>query len=368
MNIIQLLNCFYREDLVTDLMANLINTEKKFANWFVEHVCQVSGSYKMVNAHTRVGLGKGIGTPDLIIELKNDSAAEKILVIENKLGALEGYEQTNRYASDQGKEKLFKALKISPVPIEFFFLTLDPFTLPKNTQFHKRDYQHFVDMKWDTLIQDPTAVLVMKDFSSYLKSFYAPILNVDLKDQIEKATTGLDSLQRKLLWIQVFQQSQSQFPESLKMHFGEVEGYGRNSAVFLFQKEEWKQNEFNGKELQANSINIHFEVTVNLVGSSPGKVSSFSVHYEPNPYKSKKTYEGIPGYEKYTMLRSKRTKAFHQSVLNSDFSNEVSLRNGSNSILFVPLNDHTTFEGLIEELLQKMKNIEPYIDFMLQIK
>ncbi len=25
MNIIQLLNCFYREDLVTDLMANLIN-------------------------------------------------------------------------------------------------------------------------------------------------------------------------------------------------------------------------------------------------------------------------------------------------------------------------------------------------------
>lgn len=105
-----------------------------------------------------------------------------------------------------------------------------------------------------------------------------------------------------------------------------------------------------------------------MIGSSPSKVSGFSVHYEPNPYKSKKTFEVIPSYEKYTMLRSKRKKAFHQSVLNSDFLNEASLRNGSNSILFVPLNDHTTFEGLIEELLQKMENIAPYIDYMLEIK
>ncbi len=104
MNTITLLNCFYREDVITDMIANLMNKEERFAKWFVETICELPCHDSEVIAKTRVGLGKGIGTPDLIIERKTETGTNMVIVIENKLGALEGVEQTNRYASDQGKE------------------------------------------------------------------------------------------------------------------------------------------------------------------------------------------------------------------------------------------------------------------------
>lgn len=63
MNTISLLNCFYREDVITDLIANLINYENKFANWFAEEMCHITDKEIKLKAYTRIGLGKGIATP-----------------------------------------------------------------------------------------------------------------------------------------------------------------------------------------------------------------------------------------------------------------------------------------------------------------
>jgi hypothetical protein len=114
------------------LISNLINNNEKFA----KTICNVSYKDAKFVSQTRIGLGKGIGTPDLVIERKVDSGTNLIMIIENKLGSLEGTEQTNRYASSEGKEKLYSLLKVErSVPIPFLFLTLGPYTPAESPSF-----------------------------------------------------------------------------------------------------------------------------------------------------------------------------------------------------------------------------------------
>lgn len=188
MNTFTLLGSFYREDVVTDFLASLINTEKRFSDWFMKNVCDTYLSKdEEVEACTRVGLGKGIGTPDLIIEKKIGSVTNMIIVIENKLRALEGVEQTNRYASEEGKKALIKELEVNySVPFKFLFLTLDPYTSASNNEFQKKDYTAFLDVDWSGYVRHPVAEQVLRDYSELLEEFYQPFSTVSLLIILQK--------------------------------------------------------------------------------------------------------------------------------------------------------------------------------------
>lgn len=366
MNTIALLNSFYREDVITDLISNLINTEEKFAKWFVSTICGFTDIDATFSAKTRVGLGRGIGTPDLIIERKEESDTNLLIVIENKLGALEGAEQTNRYASEEGIKKLYSAYKIDQnIPIKFLFLTLDSYTPAQNPFFDKKDYQDFIDVNWKEVIKDESARKVMSDYTSLLKEFYAPILSAKLTDNIEDITRSLNALQKKLIWIKMLQSVQEELPNQLMMTFGEAGGFGRNAAVFLFSKEEWIQNRFDGEKLLANSINIHFELSINLLRYS--KVSDFALHYEPNPYKPKKDYVSVSGYNNYELLREKRREYFHEVIKEWNQNKQFTLRNGSNSILKININKSEKFEDVVKELMTILEKLSPLVDDMVKL-
>ncbi|WP_409271513.1 PD-(D/E)XK nuclease family protein [Neobacillus sp. SCS-31] len=354
MNIIRLLNSFYREDVITDMIAYMINEDPGFAEWFTGTLCGQEQRYSKIKAYTRIGLGKGIGTPDLIIE-----SDEYILVIENKLGALEGTDQTNRYASEEGKMRLRSAFKKpETVPIHFYFLTLDPFTPATNPDFKKLDYKKFVGVDWGSIIQDTDAVKIMSDYSALLKEFYNPLQNAALSDSIAETTRELDVLQRKLIWIHMLQQAE--LPAGMEMTFGEAGGFGRNAAVFLFSKKEWRQERFNGKVLMAQSMNLHFELAINLLAGNTG--TDFSVHYEPHPYKPKKDYERVAGYKDYENLRKERARAFHELINQLDRKTKYRLRNGSNSILKINLGKTETFRDIIDEIVGAIGELSPLLE------
>lgn len=148
------------------------------------------------------------------------------------------------------------------------------------------------------------------------------------------------------------------------MTFGEAAGVGRSTAVFLFSKPEWKQDKFDGQVLLPTSANIHFELSVNLLGFS--KVNDF--HYEPNPYKPKKNYENVNGYPQYEELRAKRREVFHEAIKGIDCYSLLTQRTGSNSFLRISINENERFEDVIKQVVKIMNQITPVIDNILEIE
>ncbi len=265
------------------------------------------------------------------------------------------------------KNKLFSALEIEEdVPVQFLFLTLDPFTSAANLDFAKKDYRGFIDVDWNKFLKDEAAIMIMTDYSELLKDFYQPILEVKLVDDIGSTTKNLDSLQKKLIWIHTLQQANDQLPDGFKMKFGEAGGFGRNAAVFLFSKDNWKQGYFNGVRLSPRSANIHFELSIDLLNDRP--VSDFALHYEPNPYKPKNKYSTVEGYKEYELLRTKRRESFHRSVKELNEGSVFTLRTGSNSILRINIKDNKCFEEVVRELVERMEKLTPYIDEFLNIQ
>lgn len=364
MNTFTLLGSFYREDVITDFLANLINEEIAFADWFMKTICDTYLlDNEKVKARTRVGLGKGIGTPDLIIEKKNGlEETNMIIVIENKLGALEGVEQTNRYASEQGKNALIKELNLkNDVPFKFLFLTLDPYTPASNKEFQKQDYRAFLDVDWSNYVNHPVAELLLRDYSKLLNDFYQPVLNCKPTDYIAKTTEKLNGLQKKLIWINILQRTTKL--SHLTMTFGEAGGSGRSTAVFLFSKTGWKQDKFDGNILLPTSANIHFELAVNLLDYN--NVKDFHLHYEPNPYKPKDRYINVKGYSEYDKLRAKRREKFHEEIKKLTCYNILTPRTTSNSFLRIILNENERFEEVINQIATIMNQITPLIDDMI---
>ncbi|WP_409250671.1 PD-(D/E)XK nuclease family protein [Bacillus sp. SCS-153A] len=367
MNTFTLLNSFYREDVISDLICNLINHESEFARWFAREICEVSTANAGFAARTRIGLGRGIGTPDLVIERRVDAETNLIIVIENKLGALEGGDQTNRYASEEGINKLRSALNAPPsTAVVFLFLTLDLFTPAANPTFKKKDYQEFIDVNWDELIRDESARKVISDYTELLKEFYDPITTSKPTDIISAKYEEINSLQRKLIWIKMLQFFQGSLPNGLSMTFGEAGGFGRNAAVFLFSKEDWERNKFDGSKLTADSVSVHFELSIDLL--SINAVTDFAMHYEPNPYQPKKAYMKVDGYSDYVQLREQRIASFHHSINKLNQKKDYIKRNGSNSILKININKNDHFEDVIKELIANMEKLSPLVDEMLELK
>lgn len=120
-----------------------------------------------------------------------------------------------------------------------------------------------------------------------------------------------------------------------------------------------------GKKLVANSVHIHFELSIDLLNHC--KISDFSLHYEPNPYKPKKDYLPIKGYNEYNHLRKERVEYFHKAINSLNLKSSFKLRNGSNSILKFDLKNHKRFEDVLGEIISIMEEISPLVDDMLKV-
>lgn len=94
-NIFRVLGIQSREDCVSNALAYAFNTSLAYRRSFLRYICEKDpDQYNLRSCHafTRISTGAP-GIPDLVLALEN-SVCSEIVVIENKLKAEEGDDQT----------------------------------------------------------------------------------------------------------------------------------------------------------------------------------------------------------------------------------------------------------------------------------
>ena len=112
-NIMDILGVTYKEDIISNLLIHSLNNSVSFKTTSLENLVQLKNvSSYTVKAYTRIGTSMGI--PDIVIALKWDEVnCDKLIIIENKLKATEGYEQTKRYTNEKCISELYEKVELN---------------------------------------------------------------------------------------------------------------------------------------------------------------------------------------------------------------------------------------------------------------
>ena len=173
MNIFSILGIATREDVNTNLLIFAFNNSPRFRCHLLNKVdINLFDPEITWQAYPRVGLA-GIGVPDVIVGGKEDIGF--LIIIENKLTADEGDDQTVRYASPdsiQALTKRFFEKEPKKVHSYFLFLTLFPEMPAGSDDFRSITHRElFSDFEIDTSYHLQEKLIA--DWKSIITLFYA---------------------------------------------------------------------------------------------------------------------------------------------------------------------------------------------------
>lgn len=352
MNIFEALNIFYREDVISDFLKNCFEDSRHFLNKFLKSAdIQIDDNYnyKVIN---RMGLGKTIGTPDIVI-YETEKQIPKIIVIENKLGTGEGIEQTIRYESKMAQERILRRLNLEAAEFHFIFLTLDTTVLPGSSKFISIHYSSFLNDK--LTVTNASLNRLLEDFKEKLNDFYTPVSN-----PVKALTEGIpmDTVQRKICWQKILIKK-FRDDKNFDIGWGEVGGAGRNNFLFLISKPNWKSSESFEVTGLAETFYIHIDTYINLLGESRMTIKDIGIRFETNPYKPRNQLQDIPGYHQFI-----ENKNEFGAILNARLKTVIPEAREKNTSLLtsvVPV-DQSGLEESVDDYYKKVKLIETVID------
>lgn len=352
MNVFDALNIFYREDVISDFLKSCFEDSRHFLNQFLEAVnikIDNNYNYKVIN---RLGLGKSIGTPDMVI-YETEKQVPKIIVIENKLGTGEGLQQTMRYESEIAQERILRKLNFEAAEFHFIFLTLDTTVLPGSSKFISVNYSSFLNNYIS--VNDASLNRLLKDFKEKLIEFYTPLKN---PLRVLAEGTPIDTVQQKICWQNILIEKFKN-ESHLDISWGEVGGAGRNNFLFLISKPNWQSaNSFEVTGLE-NTFYIHVDTYINLIGEGGNTVKDIGIRFETNPYKPKKQIENIEGYDKFIENKHRFSQVLNeklQQIIPGTKEKKTSLL-----IAAVPVSQNS-LEDSVDDYYKKVKLIEAVID------
>jgi len=319
-NLFAVLGIQTREDCISNSLAYAINNSKSFRQEFLKQICGKDiNKYMSVNAYTRVSAGAS-GTPDIVITLESQSNAD-IVVIENKLKAEEGTDQTVRYSSKEALDALMNRLLPEKTLREpsFVFLTLFPDQDPTAQHYSVHRHSELQDViskisQWDNEL----AKQLITDWLALVKSFYERE-RVSLSDIFYEMLVDENGLDAGYLyfWQAVGQIS---LPNSLELEgFFRSSRQGRRYYGAIISKDSWhpsEATETNGAWSldPLTNFNIHLEPQYNVLSG----VFNCFLHYEVNPYEPERwVKDNIPAcqYDAYLDRRNKfASKLQNQSL------------------------------------------------------
>ena len=348
MNTIDALNIFYREDVISDLLKSCFEDSPAFLKQFLEAGDVALNTHAEYTIMNRLGLGKTIGTPDMVIVNGN-----QIIVIENKLGTGEGMLKTMRYESNEAKEGLLKKFRMEAATFHYIFLTLDTTVMPSSSNFKHLYYSEFLAQDW--LLQDSTLHMIFKDFQEKLHEFYAP-----LRTPLETLATdyALDSTQKKICWQQLLFDQFSVHP-TFTLDWGEVGGTGRNNFLFLITKSNWKATAPFDKAGLSKTFYVHIDTYINLLSSSNDSLNEIGVRFETNPYVPHAKIKNDPQYAKFIEHKQLFAERLYELVKESLPTSKK--RNTKLLSLSIPI-DKSSLEKSIDNYTQKVLMLEKMID------
>lgn len=331
-NLFSVLGIQTREDCISNVLAYAINTSRLFRQQFLKQVCGKDISkYLAVKAYTRISAGTS-GIPDIVITLESQANAD-IVIIENKLKAEEGTDQTVRYSSKQAVEALMNRLLPNTTLGEqsFVFLSLFPDQYPTAQLYSVHRHSELQNViseisQWDNEL----AKQLIIDWLALVKSFLERE-KVSPSDKFYDMLTDDSELDGGFLYFrQAF--GRLSLPSLLKLErFFRSSRQGRRYYGAIISKNSWHPSEITEVAGAWNlnpltDFNIHLEPQYNVLS----EVFNFFLHYEVNPYVPERWIKtNIPDYQ-YSEYLDRRNK-FVSKLQNQSLSG-WSFGGGSNQI------------------------------------
>lgn len=267
-NIVKALAVEAKEDVISNLIAYCLDESPEFREVFIRDVLhRDAAAYESVAAHTRVRTS--VGVPDIVITLRGPTATE-IVIVENKLNAEEGNDQTHRYADEKCVSDLLKVDRIGvsePTAATRLFLTLHPDQQPRSECFVSITYRTVLACLEQVPPTGPLANRLASDFAAVLRHFYSQCEADDtdrLAEQV-RAWRDLDGLDvAHGYFVSAFGALRVAGLE--RVGSGVFNTRGARNSYIQYSKDLWRPASFSNNDGSdfdaARHFDIHFEVTL----------------------------------------------------------------------------------------------------------
>jgi hypothetical protein len=239
-NILEVLGVAGKEDVISNLLKYCIEYSASFRNIFLEDICSFeAATYSSCDVYTRLSV-PGVGVPDLLVVCRGETT--EWAIIENKLNAEEGKDQTNRYAEQEVIDNLSDKLKIADTTHpRFVFLTLFPDQVPESKRFSRACYSALVQSR--PLFDQGTklAQRLTSDWLDLLYNFYT-FKDLDPGDAPLKRLSGMPALEAGYLsFHSLIHRLSPTLPSRLKLQRCFRSSHpGRRYYGAVFAKREWE--------------------------------------------------------------------------------------------------------------------------------
>lgn len=358
MNIIKLLGIEYKEDIISNFIVGLINESKAFRTSFLRKIVKIDNIDNFeIKAHTRITTSFGV--PDIIISLESDNAS-KLVIIENKLKAEEGLNQTLRYSNEKCIKELAEDKRIfnnndKSIELRFLFLTLIPEQTPTGSAFENITYENILE-KINIEIEDIILNGVYKDFLKVINEFYSGLEINENGKLLEYLSRDEDS-ERVFIKFKNIMKDIKNIEEINMSDVGKISGSGRMSFYTKVYKDNWIGKDIanlnnDNYSVTENSYDIHIEPSFDVFNNK----ISMALHYETRPYIPKKRLKDKTSKEEYESYINKRNlikDLVHKKIYNMKDEN-IKTYNGSNQIAYVKINiDKNTTVSDFKILIKK---------------
>jgi len=337
-NIFNILGIQSREDCVSNALAYGFNQSVEFRNNFLKYICdRKSEAYTQCTAYTRVSTGVS-GIPDLVLVCESAHKAE-LIIIENKLRADEGADQTERYATEESINALHQRLcpdvERENVTASLIFLSLFPDQTPSSSIFTTKRHSDLCAIYKNEMVIKNLADQLISDWLSLISAFYSKS-SIHSDDRICEKLKDNDGLDGGYLYFRTFL-SELTLPNGLEIEaFFRDSRQGRCYYGAVFSKDTWHPEETVESDgtwtLDPDKVfNIHFEPQFNVLNG----ILSIFLHYEVNPYETAAWVNDHIPNEQYNAYLARRSKF-------SELLSETGIRGwvfggGSNQIAKVQL-------------------------------
>jgi len=368
-SILSELGIINKEDVISNFLVHLINHYPNFKKNFFSLIklpdydafafTRKSFEY-MIN-----GKNKKI-VPDILIEIKKEN---ELIIIENKLNAEEGDDQTKNYKLCEKNIK--KEMNVTKV--HYFFLTLFEDQEPIEKDFQTITYKSLLDQVFLNHNIRGVWGTILDDFMRELNIFYN--YKASSEDKIfEKLRTEDNKLHKN------FNYFKSLF-SSIEETGLEVDGCWRDNSQghpfygIIFSKKSWSSEKANWDEdkkrylwnIRKPNYYIHIEPQYDLINGT----FVINLHYETNPYDGIKPVKDIgdryylrPRHRFYDFIFKKFKGTEWQ--MKSDYSVSINNRKkAKNQVAILNpswLNELITFSVFKKHFIENIKIIEQIID------
>ncbi|MGB9419722.1 MAG: PD-(D/E)XK nuclease family protein [Candidatus Acidiferrum sp.] len=325
MNLLEVLGISSKEDVISNLLRYCLEVSPTFCKVFLDSICGIcSSDLNKARAFTRISTDSS-GIPDLVIAAES-SRQRHLVILENKLKANEGDDQTVRYSSAECVREVKNRIGWSGIPVTetFVFLTLFPDQEPGAQVFRRVTYEDLLKAAPAfEAVEDSLAHLLLEAWVSLLKRFYSKG-SVSPEDFLLTKLQETDPLEGNFLYFKSFVETLSLSRNLTVEQTFRSSAQGRRFFGAIISKDSWhpaEMQELSEKyELDGRKhFNIHFEPQFHYLKG----VMELYVHYEVNPYQ---TAEWVK-----THVRAEQLAAY--TNVREQFVNELRKKSGSDLLI-----------------------------------